>query len=173
MQNGHDVNSAWIQATLAQFEGPLTRYALRITRDAEAARDVVQETFLRLCREEPASRDGHLAEWLYTVCRNKALDVRRKEQRMTTLTADALDTCASTVSTPVDSATMQDSAQQALLLMGRLPENQQEVLRLKFQESLSYREISTITGLSESHVGVLIHLGIKTLRQQLRDKPSP
>ena len=49
-----------------------------------------------------------------------------------------------------------------------LPANQQEVIRLKFQNDLSYREISRITKLSESNVGFLIHTGLKTLRHRVR-----
>ena len=57
--------------------GPIRRaavalYATRLLRDAETARDVVQDTFLKLCASEFASIDGHLAEWLFTVCRNRA-----------------------------------------------------------------------------------------------------
>ena len=57
---------------MARFEGPLTLYASRLLRDAESARDIVQETFLEALRADNASIDGHLAEWLFTVCRNRA-----------------------------------------------------------------------------------------------------
>ena len=50
-----------------------------LTGDLERARDVVQETFLRLAVQQPSSVDGHLAEWLYRVCRQRALDVCRKD----------------------------------------------------------------------------------------------
>ena len=40
---------AWIREAVDRFEGPLTLYATRLLGDAESARDVVQETFLRLC----------------------------------------------------------------------------------------------------------------------------
>src|SRR5690606_14952652 len=79
----------WLASALDRFEGRLLRYAQRITGDPHRAADVVQDTFLKLCREERASLDGHLAQWLYTVCRNKALDVRRKESRMTALAEPA------------------------------------------------------------------------------------
>jgi RNA polymerase sigma-70 factor (ECF subfamily) len=46
----------------------------------------------------------------------------------------------------------------------RLPENQREVIRLKFQSDLSYKEIAEITNLSVSNVGFLLHTGIKRLR---------
>ena len=78
----------WIRSAVEAYERPLVRYAARITGDVERGRDVAQEAFLRLCRADRASIDGHLAEWLFTVCRNRALDVKRKEMRMATLPAD-------------------------------------------------------------------------------------
>ena len=54
-----------------RYEGQLVRYAARITGDVERGRDVVQDAFLRLCREDRAKVDGHLAEWLFTVCRRR------------------------------------------------------------------------------------------------------
>jgi RNA polymerase sigma factor (sigma-70 family) len=49
---------------------------------------------------------------------------------------------------------------------GTLPPRQQEVLQLKFQNDLSYQQISEITELSVSNVGVMIHNALKTLRQR-------
>ena len=45
------------------------------------------------------------------------------------------------------------------------PASQQEAVRLRFLQSFSYREIAGVMGLTESHVGVLLHTAIKTLRQ--------
>jgi RNA polymerase sigma-70 factor (ECF subfamily) len=56
---------------------------------------------------------------------------------------------------------------QVLGVLATLPENQQEVIRLKFQDGLSYREISGVTGLTVSNVGFLIHTGVKMVRQRL------
>ncbi|MGH9428620.1 MAG: RNA polymerase sigma factor, partial [Terriglobia bacterium] len=75
-----------LKALLHRMQGRLIRYALQITGDLERARDVVQDTFLQLCSENRASLNGHLEPSLYTVCRNRALDVRRKEGRMNPLT---------------------------------------------------------------------------------------
>ena len=60
-----------------------------------------------------------------------------------------------------------ESESRVLGLLGTLPANQQEVIRLKFQHGLSYREISRVTKLTQSNVGFLIHTGLKALRQQL------
>src|SRR4051794_17848688 len=79
----------WIQLTLEEFESQLIRYAYRITGDLEQAREVVQETFLKLWQADRSEVDGHVAEWLYTVCRNGALDLRRKGKRMVPLSSGA------------------------------------------------------------------------------------
>ena len=78
----------WISSVVDQYEGALVRYATQITGDIERGRDVVQDAFLRLCKQDPEQLDGHLREWLYTVCRNRALDIRRKEVRMKTMTSE-------------------------------------------------------------------------------------
>jgi RNA polymerase sigma-70 factor (ECF subfamily) len=61
----------------------------------------------------------------------------------------------------------QEAASQVIELLDTLPTNQQEVVRLKFQNSLSYKEISAITGLSVTNVGYLLHTAIQTLRGKL------
>jgi RNA polymerase sigma factor (sigma-70 family) len=69
---------------------------------------------------------------------------------------------------------LERSEQQAavLRLLSRLPPNQQEVVRLKFQNGFSYQEISRITSLSVSNVGFILHTAIKNLRQHLAAQPE-
>ena len=57
---------------------------------------------------------------------------------------------------------------QVLTALGDLPSLQQDVLRLKFQNEFTYKQIAEITGKSASHVGVLIHDGLTALRSQFR-----
>ena len=155
----------WIQQLLAHHEASLIRYAYRITHDIEQARDVVQETFLRLCREVPADLNGHATAWLYTVCRHRAIDTRRKEQRMPqTMDVYQMD-AGDRVKSPHDDVVDHEEYRRIFESLKHLPENQQEVIRLKFQAGLSYREISEVTGTTISQVGLLIHRGIKSLRQ--------
>src|SRR6185369_13216076 len=73
----------WIDAAVLRYQRPLIGYAARLLgNEFDAARDVVQEAFLKLCEQDRAKVEPHLAEWLFSVCRNRALDVRRKEKRM-------------------------------------------------------------------------------------------
>lgn len=160
-QNGH-----WIRTAVGRFEAPLTLYAARIVGDADRARDVVQDAFLRLCGQRREEIEPRLAEWLYTVCRNRALDVRRKEGRMAPLTDALVESRAGDAPAPAEAAERSESAAGVLRLLAALPPNQQEVLRLKFQHGLSYKEIGGVTGLSVTNVGFLIHTGLKRLREQ-------
>jgi RNA polymerase sigma factor (sigma-70 family) len=159
--------SEWIRSALARYEGPLTRYAAHITGDIEGARDVVQDTFLRLCSQQRSWVHGHLAQWLFTVCRNRALDVRRKENRMSTGNEIPLETQAAHEPEPSAVLEQKEELSRVLRILETLPPNQQEVIRLKFQSGLSYREISEVTKLSVSNVGFLLHTGLKTVRQKL------
>ena len=98
----------WIRDVLEEHEGALLRYAWRLTGDAEKARDIVQETFLRLCRVERTSLDGHLGPWLFRVCRQRALDAHRKEQHMPAAASHAINGCASKEPGPADRIESQD-----------------------------------------------------------------
>ena len=48
-----------------------------------------------------------------------------------------------------------------------LPERDQELLRLKFQEGLSYKQISAVTDLSVSNIGFILHRALRRLRSEL------
>ena len=54
MRSTAELETDWIRDVLEEYQAALTRYAMRITGDLEKARDVVQDTFLKLCRQEPA-----------------------------------------------------------------------------------------------------------------------
>lgn len=160
--------TAWMKSVLDEFEGPLLRYAQRITGNLELAREVVQEIFLQICREDRSALEGHLAQWLFHVCRNRALDVQRKEHRMSVATDLDLRSVPAGAEPPLQ-VELHETSSQLLLLLERLPANQQEVIRLKFQGGLKYREIAEVTGLSVSNVGVLLHTGLKRLRGLMND----
>lgn len=157
----------WILAALDRYEGPLVSYAARLLGDRERARDVVQETFLRLCERGPEALDGHLAEWLFTVCRNRALDVRAKERPMRTIDDERVSEPAGLEPDPARALEERDAVSHVLRALERLPASQREVVRLKFQHGLSYAEISGVTKLSVSNVGFLLHKGMRALRERL------
>lgn len=156
----------WMRDLLDRFEVPLVRYTLKITGDLDRARDVVQEAFLRLCREPRERVEPRLPAWLFTVARNRALDVMKKEKRMKTIGDPGAVT--SREPAPARRSEERESARMVLAALGSLPEAQREVIRLKFQNGLSYREIGEVTGHSVSNVGYLIHTAIQSLRRKVK-----
>ena len=155
----------FVERIVAEQRMPLTRYAARLLGDVERARDVVQDTFIRFMARPIGEIDGHTAEWLFTVCRNRALDVLRKEVRMKRLAEGEAERIAGAEPRPGHALEVAETRRLVLGLIGRLPPNQQEVVRLKFQNGFSYKEISRITELSVSNVGFLIHTAIARLRR--------
>jgi RNA polymerase sigma-70 factor (ECF subfamily) len=155
-----------------QYQSRLIAFAARITGDWESARDVVQDTFLRLCREDLDGIADHLPAWLFRVCRNRALDVRKKEGSLEPLDDAPPHSAATAGDDPHQLLEAGDRTRRVLAAVAALPAAQQEALRLRFQEELSYKQISAVTGHSVSNVGVLIHTGIRQVRQRLCVAPT-
>jgi RNA polymerase sigma factor (sigma-70 family) len=168
-------DARWIRAAMDQFESLLVQYAARLLMgDVERARDVVQDTFLKLWTADRATVNGHLGQWLYRVCRNRALDVRRKEVRMTRLQAEQVESRETAGrANPEARKVVEESSVSVLVMLDALPEQQQEAVRLKFQGGLSYREISNVMDITVNHVGVLIHNGLKAIRERLTTSAEP
>ncbi len=160
-------DEAWLSDVFREHELPLMGYATHLLRDPDRASDVVQDTFVRLCKQPREQIQDSVRQWLYRVCRNRAFDVLKKEQRMTTLSDARAASQQSRERDPQIQAERCDDADQAARLIDDLPKRQQEVIRLKVQGDLSYREISEITGLSVSNVGYLLHVGLKSVRTRL------
>lgn len=159
----------WISDAFNQHEPSLLRYAQKLTGDSEVARDVVQETFLRLFQADREKISSRLPEWLFVVCRNKALDLLRRETRRRKVRQrrpDAFELSQSR--SPVEELEHRQMLTQVVKLLDSLPEKQADLLRLRFRDGLSYREIARKRNLSESNVGYLIHMGMRTLREQFR-----
>jgi len=163
----------WMRSVLDAYQAPLVRYATHITGDLDLARDVVQDTFLRLWKQKKDKVEGHLAQWLFTVCRNRALDVLRKEKRMKRMTGTSNREPVSSAPGPAQLLERRETLNRVLRALDSLPPREQEVLRLKFQNGLSYREIAATVGISVSNVGYLIHNGVKKVRAALERNPEP
>lgn len=167
----HD-DLSFLERIFSEQSGPLTRYAARLLGDADRARDVVQDAFVKLMAQPTEAIEGHAVEWLFTVCRHRALDVLRKEGRMKRFEEGQAERVSAGDPRPGRSLEQEELSDTVLRLIDRLPHNQQEVVRLKFQNGFSYKEISRITELSVSNVGFLIHTAIHRLRSEFSSQPQ-
>ena len=155
-----------IRILLRRFERPLLQFATRITGDRDRAKDIVQETFIKYQRNGAPSDPSTAATWLFTVCRNAALNVCRKEKRLLLLDETLMEAQPSEDPLPGEVLEQKEAAGFLMRIIATLPPRQQEVLQLKFQNDLSYEQIAEITKTNANNVGVLIHTALKTLRQR-------
>lgn len=151
-----------IDRALERYERPLISYAKDITGELESAKDAVQETFLRLSKQDVAALEPRLAPWLFFVCRNCALDHCRKVVRFSQEPVD--EDCPSDAPSPAAEAVAAEDGERLRQLVARLPERQRELVKLKYEAGLSYKEMGEAMRMSVSHVGVQLHEAIQTLR---------
>jgi RNA polymerase sigma factor (sigma-70 family) len=154
-----------MEAVMRRFEIPLVQFATRIIGDRELAREVVQETFMKFQRNG-ASENPEPATWLFTVCRNHALNVCRKERRLMYLDEELIESREAEQPMPFEQVEHREAAKFLLSIVATLPPRQREVIQLKFQNDLSYQQIAEITHTTANNVGVLIHTALKSLRER-------
>jgi RNA polymerase sigma-70 factor (ECF subfamily) len=166
VRSGRATKREELEEIVHRFEIPLLQYARRITGDREQARDVVQETFVKFQRNGALRHEDEPATWLFTVCRNAALNVCRKERRMMYVDEELIEARESEEPMPFDQLEQKEATGFLLRIVGTLSLRQQEALQLKFQNDLSYQQIAEIMQTSANNVGVLLHTALKTLRQR-------
>ncbi len=170
MSESHDL----FLETLRRYERPLIRYAHGYTGDLEDARDIVQDVFVKLSQNLATLDHERLAPWLFTVCRNRALDHHRKHQRLIVMETETLDLEASADPAPNDAMEKRETAAALRELIETLPTRQREAVRLKFIAGLDYQQISAAMQTSIGNVGYLIHHGVAALKAkwQAHDQPQ-
>ena len=162
----------FIEKAVEEHESALIGYARTFLYDLDRARDVVQDTFIRLCQQDPEKVRASLKSWLFTVCRNRCLDVLRKDKRIEPLDELRWQKVAGGEAPPDEQADRDEQVAHVMRFMDRLAKNQKEVILLKFQQGMSYAEIRDVTGLTEGNIGFLIHTGLKRLREWLPQKQA-
>lgn len=166
---GSESKGSWVLQALDAHQDKLLRFARSIVGEALAP-DVVQDTFMRLCAQRQSDVEGHLTPWLFTVCRNRALELLRKERRLRNLEEDDVEPHPD--SGPAIKLERKESVSRVGAAIERLPERQREVLLLKLDAGLSYKQIAEITELSVSNVGFILHQALQAIRSELSSEPA-
>jgi RNA polymerase sigma-70 factor, ECF subfamily len=140
--------------------------AYRFTGDSDAALDVLQETFLYVLRKFPGFRlTANFKTFLYPAVRNLSIAARRKAARYQA-TADELEQLEHA---PAPTAACPEAGDLPVVLSG-LPEEQREVLRLRFVDGLSLAEIATAMDIPLGTVKSRLHNALQALRADERTR---
>lgn len=158
----NDKNS-WFRKTVVSLESPLLKYTIKVISRLAPSEEVVQESFLRLWKQEyPGEFEHYPKAWLYKVCRNLAIDILRKEDKLS-----LENNLEEILARPCISEKLFEISQ-IMQEIAKLEKSEQEVLVLKFNDDLSYKEIAELTGLSVSLVGVRIHNALKKIKDVIQ-----
>lgn len=155
-----------LDEVIVQQERPLLRYAARITRNQAAAQDVVQTVLIRLCRHwsRLAVTPERIVPWLYRTTHNAAVDLIRREERLRRATEAMIQEAPS----PNPGVPVVDERRQCVESeLARLPPSEREVLWLRLDAGLSYRQIAEITGRTVGTVGCLLHNAVRRIAAAL------
>ncbi len=159
-----------IQELFAALETPLLNYAVRLAGARELAEDLVQEAFMKLHAQFEAVREPR--RWLYRTVHNLALNQRRDSAKIVPFDPPSSDLSdRSDVSDPQPLPDEQIARLEGIglvrLSLETLDERSRELIRLKFNEDLSYQQIGERTGLKTGHVGYLLHHALKAIAAEL------
>ena len=163
----NQVSQDVLLAALNDFEPRLLKYSFSICRDAELAQDAVQDTFLRLAKEYRRLDLHELGRWLFSVCRNRTIDLTRSARRIIPLNSTAHAEAPDESPRPDTAAEQRDETEQMLTVVDKLPDLQREVVRLRYFGGLSYDEIARDTRQPIGTIGWLLHEALKSLRLKL------
>ncbi len=150
---------------LDNYQSLLISYAREITGEMESAKDAVQDTFIRLSRQNLSDLQPRLRPWLFIVCRNCALDHIRKVVKFSADSVEEHDRVSEDPS-PDERAMATEEGRQIWDMVAGLPLQQREIVKLKFEADLSYKEMAEILKTSVSTIGVQLHEAMETLRNR-------
>ncbi|HSM14806.1 MAG TPA: sigma-70 family RNA polymerase sigma factor [Thermoanaerobaculia bacterium] len=150
-----------------RYGGPVLSYVRMLAREQELSEDVVQEVFLSVWRKAPSFRPdrGDVPAWLYTIARNKLVDLwRRRSTR-----GDKEDTSIDL--TRFDSPVREDEVRVVSLAVRKalsaLKREQRVALELAYFGGLTYEETAARLGLPLGTLKSRIRAGLASLRQIL------
>lgn len=165
---------------VARYQHRAWRVAWGILRDAEEARDVAQEAFLRLYQTAGTfGRRARFSTWFYRILVNLCLDHRRRQrwwrrvftgERETardTPEGSPLERLPAPAADPADRLSREQAMTRLWAAVDGLSPQQRAALLLQVQEELPTSEIATILRCSEATVRVHLHRALANLRKTL------
>ena len=159
-----------IEQVFAALESPLLIYARRLLGNRAVAEDIVQEAFMKLhmrFKQVEAPQP-----WLYRAVHNLAVDHQRRAGKVVLMGDSEKED--GPAPDPMDSQPLPDEQIArwegiglVRLVLETLDERSRELIRLRFNEDLSYKEVAERMGLTVGHVGYLLHHALKAMAVEL------
>src|ERR1043165_4754823 len=159
-----------IEELFAALESPLLAYADRLLGPCALAEDVVQEAFMKLHAQFAEVREPR--RWLFRTVHNLALNQRRAGPEAVPVPrfgerGETVEEADDREALPDEEIVRMEGIGLVRLSLGALDERTRAVVRMKFEEDMSYKEISERTWLWVGHVGYLLLNALKNIAAEL------
>jgi RNA polymerase sigma-70 factor (ECF subfamily) len=148
-----------------RYVEPVFRYLCSRLGNVHEAEDITSQTFLIAFESFSRFRqDGHFASWLFTIARNKAMDHFRQRKDATPI--DDLHEIP-LESDPLNGVIQSEQAAALSKLIRALPEEDRELLRLRFLAAMSFPEVAHFLHRNEEAVKKSVYRLLERLHDQL------
>lgn len=153
-----------------QYKNPLYATILRMTKNPEMAKDLVQEAFIKVYKQlDKYDQQGSFSSWLYKVAINHCMDVfRTKSYQMKQVEINEEKMIND--SHPEVIFLKKEKSRQLEKLISQLPEDERIIILLKYANELSYNEISDMLNIPLSDVRNKLHRAKKKMRTTIQQQ---
>ena len=152
-----------LTAFIVENQARFYRLAYSYLKNKEEALDAVQTAVCRALEKQDSLQDADaLRTWFYRILLNVCMDQLRRRKRVTLVPPEALDAGSYEDPLPADSTLAQR--------VDALPAEVGTIVKLRFYEELSLKEISAVTGVPLSTVKTRLYTGLKKLRVTLESE---
>ena len=149
-------NNAAFDTLLGRYKSSVYSYIYYIVQDKELAEDIFQETFVKVIvtiKQGGYTENGKFKAWIMRIAHNLVIDSFRQERSENTISNDEVevdlfnnrDLCEETIEA---SLVRRQVLSDVRKLVKHLPDNQREVLEMRYYQDLSFKEIADLTGVS-------------------------
>lgn len=149
-------NNSAFDVLLNRYKSSIHSYIYFIVRNKDLAEDIFQETFVKVIitiKQGRYTDNGKFKAWITRIAHNLIIDYFRQERSENTISNDDVEVdlfnnsklCDSTIEdTMIRGQVLSDVKK----LVKHLPDNQREVLEMRYYQDLSFKEIADLTGVS-------------------------
>lgn len=161
----------WFVTEVRPLQGPLRRYLARRFHLGSDVEDVIQETYLRLCKLRRRRELENVRGLLFTIARHVAVDALRRQRRAPFVDVTREQACAVAGEHDVAEATARQQERQLLdVACASLPPRCREALQMRHLHGLSGREVAAQMGISgrtlENHISRAMKGCVAFLRER-------
>ena len=163
---------------LKRHQERIFNYILRIIKNEDIANDIFQETFVKAIltiKQGRYTENGKFPAWISRIAHNLIIDYYRQEKSENLQSADLDDVdvlnrkelCEDTIEDVIISDQIREDVK---YLIKELPHLQREVLKMRYYQNISFKEIAEITGVSINTALGRMRYAILNLRRIATEK---